>query len=410
MDQTIRPANSVVLFKLETTENEDANPTAANAIPFEADGVSYNSPYTEETSNEATGSLVTGAPLIVGQPAEVTIRFRKKGANAAYTALVKPPHHEVYAACGFKPLFTSAIAAVALTAGTATSATLGAGFDGTAQKYRGMPLVFSGAGAPGEGRTSMIADYSAGKVATLVDLFGDPLTSSTLAEIPANWTYAGTSPADATARITDHPSGTLYLYEDGTLLKFTGCRGIPTDWGGDTAKAGFITVKLMGVFRGKTDAAVPAVSVPAHSAPMVVQGVSRLDPAVLVNRKGLPIDKWAINMQSEQESPADPNTDWGFGPSILGKRTPRLEVDPKATLVATRNILAEIGASSQYTGMVRAMGSANNRWAITLPQIQPAQSTPGTSGSLRTEQQSYAATSPGKDPTGRDGELILCFW
>lgn len=408
MDQTIRPANSAMLFKLETTEGVDASPTSDDAFPFEADGYSYNTPFTEETSNEATGSLVSGAPLVIGQPAEVTIRFRMKGAKVPYTASAKPPHHQLLSACGLKGVFMAAIAAAALTAGSANSATLGTGFGTTAQMYRGMPLLLSG--GPGAGRTSLIADYSTGKVATLVDTFGEPLDSTTQAAIPANWTYAPTSPADAAARVTDHPSGTLYLYEDGVLLKFVGCRGIVSEWGGETAKAGFMSVKLMGVFAGRTDAAVPAVTVPAHIAPVLVQGVGGVDPAFLVNRKGLPIDSWSIELQSEQESPADPNTNYGFGPSIIGKRTPRLQCDPKATLVATRDILAEITASSVYNAAIRAMGSAQNRWAITLPQAQPAQVTPGTSGSLRTEQQRYALTTPGKDNNGRDGDFVLAFW
>ncbi|MCW2366590.1 hypothetical protein M2341_002037 [Sphingobium sp. B7D2B] len=323
MDQTIRPANSVMLFKLETNEGVDAGPTAANAFPFEADGFSYNTPFTEEQSNEATGSLVSGAPLIVGQPAEVTIRFRMKGAAAAYTASVKPPHHDLLASCGLRGVFQAAIAAAALTAGSATSATLGTGFATTAQLYRGMPLVLSG--GPGDGRTTLIADYTSGKVATLVDTFDTPLTITTQAAIPPNWTYAGTSPADAAARLTDHPSGTLYLYEDGVLLKFVGCRGIVQEWGGDTAKPGFMTVKLMGVFAGRTDAAVPVVSVAAHAAPMLVQGVNQPNPAFLMNRKGLPIDRWSINLQAEQESPGDAPRDQrqcqrGCGDRAHGRR------------------------------------------------------------------------------------------
>lgn len=409
MDQTIRPANSVMLFKLETTEGVDASPTAADAFPFEADGYSYNTPFTEEQSNEASGSLVTGAPLVIGQPAEVTIRLRMKGANAAYSSTVKPPHHALLSSCGLKGFFQTAVAAAALTAGTTTSATLASAFANTPQLYRGMPLVLSA--GPGNGRTSFITDYTSGRVATLVDLFGTALTTSTEAAIPANWTYAGTSPADGAARITDHPSGTLYIYEDGTLLKFVGCSGVPTDWGGDTAKPGFMTVRLVGVFAGdKTDAAIPNVSIASHTAPIVVQGPTRPDPAFLVNRKGLPIDRWALNLAGNIESPADPNTDYGFGPGIIGMRDPHLECDPKATLVATRDILAEIKNTAIYNGVIRAMGSQYNRWAITLPQLQPVGASPGTSGSLRTEQQRYAMNSPGKDNSGRDGELVLCFW
>lgn len=408
MDQIIRPANSALLFKLETTEGVDASPDATNAFPFEEDGVSYTSPYSEDGSSENTGSLVAGAPTVIGKPWEVTIRFRMKGAAAGYTGSVKPPHHALLSACGMRGYFQAAIAAAALTAGGASSATLGTGFGTTAQAYRGMPLVLSV--GPGAGRTTLIADYSAAKVATLVDVFGTPLDTSTLAAIPANWTYAGTSPADAAARVTDHPSGTIYIYEDGTLLKGVGMRGVITEFGGDTAKPGFMTIKLMGIFAGKTDAARPAVSVPLHLPPILAQGVGGVDPAFLVNGKGLPIDKWAMNYSAEQESPGDPNTNYGFGSSIISKRTPRLECDPKATLVATRNALAEIAASTQYNGGIRYMGSANNRWGVTLPKLQPVASDPDKSGTLRTERQRYAALSASQDANTRDGDLVIAFW
>lgn len=408
MYETIRPGNSAMLFKLETTEGVDALPTPDDAILFEGDGYSYNVPFTEEDSNEATGSLVGGAPLIAGQPAEVTVRFRVKGSGVAYTSTAKPTCHSLLASCGMRGVFTAAIAAAALTAGTATSATLGTGFASTGQIYRGLPLVFSA--GPGAGRMTFITDYTAGKVATLADNFSTPLDSTTQAAIPANWSYAGTSPADAAARVTDHPSGTLYLYEDGVLHKFTGMRGRFTECGGDTAKPGFITITLMGIYQGESDASVPTVSLPTHPAPTLVQGVNNQNPAFTVNRLPLPIDSWSLDMQAEQESPADPNTNDGFGPSILGKRRPRLQCNPKKSLVSVRSMISEIRASAVYPGLVRFMGSASNRWAMILPTLRPASVAPGTSGALRTEDQRYAATSPGKDSHGRDGDLIITFW
>lgn len=408
-DPILRPANSALLFKIEATEGVDAAPVAADAFPFEADGVSYNSPYRNEQSNEATGSLVSGAPLVVGQPAEIMIRCRMKGANAAYTASVKPPHHALLQACGKKGLFTASVAAAALTAGSATSATLGTGFGSVAQGYRGMPLVLSG--GPGAGRTTFVTDYTAAKVATLADSFSTPLSVATQAAIPANWTYAGTSPVDNAARLTDHPSGTLYIYEDGTLLKFVGCRGVISEWGGETAKPGFFTFKLMGIFVSRTDAAIPAsIAIPANSAPILAQGATGVDAAFLVNRLPLPISSWSLAEQAAQESPDDPNTAYGFGAAQLGGRTPVLSVDPLATLVATRNTLADVAAFSQYTALIRAMGTANNRWALTMPVVQPVDAAPGTRGAFRSEDVKYQALTPGRDPQNRDGDSILCFW
>jgi hypothetical protein len=256
----------------------------------------------------------------------------------------------------------------------------------------------------------VITAYSAAKVATLADLFGTPLDNTTLAAMPANWSYAGTSPRDAAARVTDHPSGTLYLYEDGTLRKFVGCRGTITDWGGDTARPGFMTFRLTGVYLGKTDAAIPDVNPPLHSAPILAQGPGGLNPAFLINRLGLPIQNWSITEGGTQENPEDPNTDFGFGPTQLGAREPTLKCNPLATLVATRDVLAEIAAFSQYPGVLRAGAAAGNRWALTLPVLQPVQSDPGTRGQLRSEENQYRMMSPGRDAQSRDGESILTFF
>ena len=406
-DPVIRPDNSVAMFKLETTEGVDAVPTAADAFPFET-GFQYNSPFTSEESTEVTGSLVAGAPEVIGQPAELTFRCRMKGANVAYSASVKPPHHALLSAAGKKGLFTAAVAAAALAAVSGATATLAAGFAGTAQAYRGMPLKLSV--GPGAGRTTFITDYTAARIATLADSFDTPLTTSTQAEILPNWTYAGTSPKDQAARATDHPSGTLYLNEDGVLRKYVGCRVSLSDWGGDTAKAGYFTFRITGIYAGKADVALPDAAVPLHSAPILAMGVAGLDPAFLVNRLELPIQTWSIAENTTQENPEDPNTAYGFGSSQIGRRVPELRCNPLATLVATRDAEADIGNKLQYSALIRALGGANNRWAITAPLAQPVAAEAGTRGSFRSEDLRLRLMSPGRDAQARDGDTILCFW
>ena len=115
------------MFKIETTEGVDAVPTAADAFPFDT-GFQYNSPFTTEDSTEVTGSLVAGAPDVIGQPAELTFRCRMKGAAIAYSASVKPPHHALLSAAGKRGLFTAAVTAAALVAVAGAGVTLAAGF------------------------------------------------------------------------------------------------------------------------------------------------------------------------------------------------------------------------------------------------------------------------------------------
>lgn len=406
-DVTIRPANVAVLVKLETTEGVDASPVAGvDAIPVEADSVQYNSPWTSEQSNEATGSLVSGAPLVIGQAATISFRSRIKGANAPYTASVKPPLHQALQACGWKGQFQAAITAAAATAGSAITATLATAFPATAQAILGMMLAITG--GPGAGASPAVVDYTAGRVATLSDSFNPQLTTASIIGLPANWTYAQTSPSDAAARATDQPSATIYIYEDGTLLKFVGCRGTAS-LEGQTARPGFATLNFTGIYAGKTDAAIPAgLVIAGHSAPVLAQG-SAVSSAVLLNRKPLPISRWSLDPGSTLETPDDPNTSYGFGAGQITDRTPRLTLDPLATLVATRDTVTDIGNGTAMTAVLRHGSVAGNRWALVAPLAQPVEANPGTRGKLRSEEIALQLRTSGKDAYSRDADRFLVF-
>lgn len=409
-DPIIRPANVAVLLKLESVEGTDAAPTGADdAIPVEADSVDYNSPWTQEQSNEATGSLVAGAPLVIGQPATVTFRSRIKGAGvgAVYSASVKPPLHQALQACGKRGQFTAAIATALASAGTANSATLAAGFPATAQALLGMPLEITA--GTGIGRRPTVVGYTAGRIATLAENFTTPLDSTSNIALLANWTYAGTSPRDNAARATDHPSATIYIYEDGTLLKFVGCRGVMSA-DGQTARPGYGGFTFTGVYVGKEDAAMPSNLVVAnHSAPTLLKSTSA-SLVTMFDRKPLPISQWSWENGGDVESPEDPNTNYGFGPGQIAGRVPLLRMDPLASLVAVRDVAAQIGSGVQAPALVRCGSQIGNSWALTLPKAQPVESTPGRRGNFRSDQLSFQALTSGLDAQTRDSEAILCFF
>jgi len=409
MDQTIRPANVAVLLKLETTEGVEAAPDPmTDALPVEADSVSYNTPWTQEASNEATGSLVAGAPLIIGQAATVSFRSRIKGAGAgvAYTATTKPPHHQALQACGWRGQFQAAIATALAAAGTAASLTANASFPAIARALIGVPLMIT-AGA-GAGATPIVTEYTAGRVATLSDSFTPPLDATTSAAVPANWSYASTSPSSPTARAADQPSATIYVYEDGVLWRFIGCRGT-LGLEGQSARPGYGTFSFTGIFAGRVDAPIPAnLAVAGHSAPVLTQGTGA-SAALLLNRKPLAVSRWSLEAGSQLETPDDPNTPYGFGTSQIVDRTPMLKLDPLATLVANRDTITDIGNGVTMTAVLRHGSQAGNRWSLTVPQAQPVEAAPGSRGKLRSEDMSLQCRSPGRDAYGRDTDRVLTF-
>uniref|UniRef100_UPI0035C9B190 hypothetical protein n=1 Tax=uncultured Sphingomonas sp. TaxID=158754 RepID=UPI0035C9B190 len=409
-DPVIRPDNGLFMFQIQAGgEGSPAtlNPATDVAL-LDVDSMQYTSPYKSEAVNEATGSFAASAPMVMGQPFSFTFKARIRGAGPAtvYTSTVKPPLHPLLSACGLLGQFTPAVASAALTAGTTSTATLGTGFGATAQLYRGLPLILTG--APAANRMSLITDYTAGRVATLADLFGSALSATNSAAIPAAWSYSPTTPYDSASRIAMHPCGTAGWYEDGVLHQVTDVRG-SVDFDGKSSAPGFGTFTLKGIYAGPVDAALPLNAVySAVSAPMLVQGTSG-QPAFQINRRGLPISTWSVKMGATLEDVEDPNTSYGYAASQLADRSVVLECDPLRTQVAVRNVLADIGNYSQYPAGLQFGYTSGNRWSLLLPVVQPFASEPGMRDKLRSETNQYQALSAGRDSANRDGDLILSF-
>ena len=409
-DPTIRQNNVAVLFGLQINEDTPLalDPTL-HAIPVEADSVSYGSPWTQEDSNEATGSYVAGAPLIIGQAVQLSFRFRIKGAGAGavYSPTVKPPHHAVYQACGWRGLFTAAIAAAVATGGTATTVTLAASFPGAARALLGTMLLI-GAGT-GAGSAAAVVEYSAGRVATLADSFTPPLDATTSVSVPANWTYAQTSPSDAASRLVDHPAASCAVYRDGTLATFSGVRGT-ISLEGNSAKPGYATFNGTGIYQGKVDAAIPGnIVIASHSAPVLVQG-NDVSNSALLNRRKCRLSTWSLDPGSQLENIGDPNTPFGFGPGQITDRKSMLGVNPLATLVANRDPIADIGNGVVMPAMLRHGSQAGNRWALVVPKAQPVTVEAENRGKLLADKLMLQCQSLGKDAAARDSDRFLCFY
>lgn len=406
---TIRGSFEGLLFKLQASEGVEATMSAAtDAIPFTAGSYSDGEDTRLIETTEASGSLSAGAPVIAGQSVPITFTFPVKGAGvgAVYSSSVKPPHHAVYSAAGLRGLFQAAIASAVATAGSAIAATLGAGFATDAQAYRGMP--FSVTAGPNSGELLLCSDYSAAKVATFVDLLGTAFTTSSSIALLANWTYAPTSPADEAARATDQPAATLYRYVDGKLRRFKDVRG-QISVAGTSSGIGIATFTGTGTFLGESDAAFPDMVLASHSAPLILQG-SHPSEAFLINRRPLAISQFDLATAATIESPDDPNTEAGFAGAIIGRRVPLMTADPLATLVATRNTLADIKTGARYPAGVRGGYVAGNRWGLTVPLAQPVGRGETDRGQLKAEALQLRAINPGKDAAARDGDFVLSFY
>ena len=398
-----------ILFKIQASAGVDANPAAnVDAIPFEAGSWTNGSDTQFQASTEVGIGLAAGAPLVIGQPVQISFQFQLKGAAATYTGSVFPPHHPVYRASGLRGAFTAAVTATAATAGTTTTATLAAPFVATAQAYRGMP--FSVAAGPNANELLLCSDYTAGRVATFADALGTAFTTSSTLALIANWTYAPTSPADASARATDHPSATVYYLYGGKRRRFIDVRGSISISGGST-RPGIATFTGTGVYVGEDDSAYPAtLAFASHSAPLLLQG-SNISEAFLINRRALAIDTFTLSTNQTVESPPDPNSLAGFAEGIIGGRDAQFACDPLQSFVATRDTLADIKAGTRYPGLVRAGYTAGNRWGLTMPVMQPVDRPDGAvRAGAATEALNLKLLNPGSDSNTRDNDFVLTFY
>ncbi|PWC86050.1 hypothetical protein TSH100_13830 [Azospirillum sp. TSH100] len=382
----LRTRNNALLAKIETTEGTDAGPVpGTDAVLVENPQISFN-PNTVQT-NESTGSLDGRGPITGGMTVQLTFDVLLKGSGTPGTP---PEWGDLMRAAGWAEVITAAaVPAVpeAATAGTTSSLTLGSGASGTAQAYRGMPLLLTG--NPAAGATSFVADYTAGKLATLADLFGTALSTGTSYQVPVNVLYRPAS--------TNIPSLTFYFYQDGVLYKVVGARGNAT-LKLQSGNIGRISFTFTGMFVSKTDASVPTGLVYDATRPPVWKGGK-----ALVNRVASAMAAMSIEFGNQMTNPDNPNAAEGFDPSIITARNMTGSCDPLETLIATRDSMAALRAGTQQIIHASYGTAAGNRIGLTVPAAFYTNLQPGDRNGLLTNTHQFACT-------GQDAGAFLCLF
>lgn len=381
----LRWNKAVLLAKAETTPDVDASPTgSANAIRVMNVRISFAP--TIDQDREVSASLDPGDSIVGGIKATVAFDVFMKGSGTAGTP---PEVGPLLKMSGWSETITAAAipaAPEALASGVSgIQATLGATAAATVNLYRGMPVVFTG----GIAGASFIYDYSAAKLAKLTDTLGGSLSTDTNYQIPVNVLY---SLASGTI-----PNGTLYFYNDGTLWKFVGCQA-NSPIALNSGAAGKLSFSFSGVFIGTTDAAMVTPTYDGTQRQVWRNGVFTIN-SVAAALKALTFDPGSTITQ-----PDDPNEIEGFGQAVITARTPRGQMDPLMTLVATRASVSHFQNMTKQPVHGRYGATAGNRVALTMPSCLYHNATPGDSGGGLT-----ALTIP-FHPTGEDAGAFLCFW
>jgi len=190
---------------------------------------------------------------------------------------------------------------------------------------------------------------------------------------------------------TGHKSVTIYYYQDGTLMKLTGCRGNVTFnmEVGAIPKASFT---MTGHVSAITDVTLPS---PTYDS---VIPAPFINASFAVGGYGQIIGAWTFDMGNELAMPPNPAAADGFGEVRIIKRDVNGSLDPEHQLVATEPFDADFRAGVSAALASGAIGgTAGNIINIAHPAIYYRDIAPGDRDGIRTLDLTYAAAEATTD-------------
>lgn len=387
----LRTRKGLLLFKIEVTEGVDSVPTAgSDAILVQVTGSPVRPAVDLIETNEWTNSLDDLGDIVGGARAEMQFSVWLRGTSAPGTA---PEWGPLMKVCGWaESLQATAIPAGAPEAcaagGSTTHAFLGASAGTTDDQYIGMPINISGAIT----LQSLITNYAGStKDAALAHQASGAIIATSNYQIPANVRYLPAS--------DNIPSGTAYLFVDGLRYVITGARGA-MDFSIPTGEPGQMNFRLMGMWGGRTDVAMPAS--PVFDDENIRAPVFRAGSYVL-NRKAREIRSFTLNTNGTLIHPRDPNQAQGFGPAIITRRKMGGSIDPRDRLQAYDDTIGDFLAGNKrpsglYYGVV-----AGNKIGVTIPEMLYASFDP-------TDQEGLVAAGINYQAVGRDQGAFLALF
>lgn len=377
-----------IATKTETTSGTDAwggaAPNAAtDFIRADAD-VSYEQ--TQIADPSLTGSLDSLPPIIGGTKVRLTLTIPMRGSG---TAGVAPRWGRLMAACAYQEQVTaSPIAAAAATAGTQQTVTLGTGFAATAQAYRGMPITLSG--NPATPDTTLVADYTAGKVATVTQKFATALSTSTMTAIPANVLYKPITDPTLVQTVS------VMIFMDGIAWLVTGCVG---SWSIDMTAAGLWNLKftMTGVYNVPVAATAPTGIVydaATFQPPIWRSGEARIGGDLAR------VSRMSVDCGNTLFEPENPEASEGYDASVITARAAKGTADPLMSVTSTIARVQALRQGATQTLSAVCGTVAGNSFGIVAPAIQYTGFSPQNRSELMAENLPFGCI-------GQDSALFL---
>lgn len=223
--------------------------------------------------------------------------------------------------------------------------------------------------------------------------FGDLLEACGFAETIAAGVSVTYDPAS-----TGIKSGTLYYYQDGTLMSLTGARGnvsfsFPV---GEVGKASF---SMTGHASPVSDVALPAATYDS------IVPVPFINASFALGAYGPIISNLSFDMANAVSMPPDANSADGFGEVRITGRDVAGSFDPEHQLISISPFDSDWRSGTNFALTTGAIGSvAGNIYTITKPVIYYREIAPGDRDAIRTLDISYGAAE-----STTDDEVSIAF-
>ncbi len=184
-------------------------------------------------------------------------------------------------------------------------------------------------------------------------------------------------------------SCTIYYYEDGSLVKLTGCRGsYQVDLkAGQVPKIKFT---MTGHWSPMTDVALPTPTLNATVPP------AALGVPVALGAYSPIVETFMVDAGIKVDMVPEINAPDGYGPVLITERMIHGTIDPQADTVADYPFLADFTGgvlASLSTGVIGV--TAGNRFQITMPAVYFTEIKPGARNGVRVYDCDYAAVENG---------------
>lgn len=196
-----------------------------------------------------------------------------------------------------------------------------------------------------------------------------------------------------------HKSLTMWVYQDGRLIKVTGCRG-QVSGANNLGECGKLSFVFVGHFASNTDTSIvtptylTTVPVPLIGIPFVVDSLNAV------------ITKLAWDLGNELAKPGNMAAADGFGEVRISGRKTVVSFDPEQAVKATYDWINkwQTGAAVALdSGLVG--GSAGNRFKLTMPAITYVEIGNGDKSGILT----HEIKAQAMETVAGDDELALTF-